>query len=72
MLVPSTPPYSVAFAVGTTYTNQVIATIVTQGEGTAAVQCVAGMSGTVSVSAVASANNGTSATISSTAQITCP
>lgn len=72
VLVPSTPPYSVAFTVGTTNTKQVIATIVTQGQGTAAVQCVAGMSGTVLVAAVASANNGTTATISGAAQITCP
>jgi hypothetical protein len=72
VLVPSTPPYSVQFNVGTTITNQVIATVVTQKLGTAAVQCVTGMSGTVSVGATALANNGTSTTVTGLAQITCP
>jgi hypothetical protein len=72
VLVPSTPPYSVQFNVGTTSTNQVIATVVSQKLGTAAVQCVAGMSGTVPVGATAFANNGTPTTISGIAQIKCP
>lgn len=70
--VPSTPPYSGTFFVDTTPANQVIATIVSQKNGAANVQCVAGMSGTVSVGAIASANNGTSTTVSGFAQIKCP
>jgi len=70
--VPSTPPYSGKFFVDTTATNQVIATIVTSGSGTATVQCISGMSGTVNVGDVASANNGTPTTVTGLAQITCP
>jgi len=70
--VPSTPPYSGTFFVDTTATNQVIATIVTSGSGTATVQCISGMSGTVAVGNIASANNGTSTTVTGFAQITCP
>lgn len=72
VLVPSTAPYSVAFSVAPNSSNQAIATVVTQKDGTAAVQCVAGMSGTVEVGAVAFANNGTTTTVSGIAQITCP
>jgi hypothetical protein len=71
-LVPSTPPYSGTFFVDTTATNQVIATIVTSGSGTATVQCISGMSGTVNVGNIASANNGTSTTVTGFSQITCP
>jgi hypothetical protein len=71
-LVPSTPPYSGKFFVDTTATNQVIATIVSSGSGTATVQCISGMSGTVEVGNIASANNGTSTTVTGLAQITCP
>jgi len=70
--VPSTPPYSGTFFVDTTATNQVIATIVTSGSGTATVQCISGMSGTVNVGNIASANNGTPTTVAGLAQITCP
>ena len=65
------PPYMGAFSVGT-FNNQVIATIVSTGSGTATLQCVSGMSGTVAVAAVASANNGTNNTVSGVAQLTCP
>ncbi len=71
-LVPSTPPYSGKFFVDTTATNQVIATIVSSSSGTATVQCISGMSGTVAVGNIASANNGTSTTVTGFAQITCP
>lgn len=71
-LVPPTAPYSGQFFVDTTLTNHVIAAIVASGSGTATVQCVSGMSGTVEVGAIASANNGTSTTVSGVAQITCP
>jgi hypothetical protein len=64
-------PYTGAFSVGT-FNNQVIATIVSSGSGTATLQCVSGMSGTVEVSAAALANNGTNTTVSGTAQLTCP
>jgi len=64
-------PYTGAFSVGT-FNNQVIATIVSTGSGTATLQCVSGMSGTVEVAAVASANNGTNNTVSGIAQLTCP
>ena len=64
-------PYTGAFSVGT-FNNQVIATIVSTGSGTATLQCVSGMSGTVEVAAVALANNGTSNTVSGIAQLTCP
>ncbi len=70
--VPSTPPYSGTFFVDTTATNQVIATIVASGSGTATVQCISGMSGTVNVGNIASANNGTSTTVTGLAPITCP
>jgi hypothetical protein len=65
-------PYTGGFAVAPNSSNQVIATIVATGSGTATVQCVAGVSGTVEVGATASANNGTSTTVSGAAQITCP
>jgi hypothetical protein len=65
-------PYTGGFVVATSSTNQVIASIVSTGAGTATVQCVSGMSGTVEVGATASANNGTSTTVSGIAQITCP
>jgi hypothetical protein len=64
-------PYTGAFSVGT-FNNQVIATIVSTGSGTATLQCVSGMSGTVEVAAAASANNGTNNTVSGIAQLTCP
>jgi hypothetical protein len=65
-------PYAGGFVVAPDSSNQVIASIVTTGAGTATVQCVAGMSGTVDVGATASSNNGTSTTVSGLAQITCP
>jgi hypothetical protein len=65
-------PYTGGFIVSPNTSNQVIANIVSTGPGTATVQCVAGMSGTVEVGATASANNGTSTTVSGIAQITCP
>jgi hypothetical protein len=65
-------PYTGGFAVATNSSNQVIATIVATGSGTATVQCVAGMSGMVEVGATASTNNGTSTTVSGAAQIACP
>jgi hypothetical protein len=65
-------PYTGGFAVATNSSNQEIATIVSTGPGTATVQCVAGMSGTVEVGATASANNGTSTSVSGSAQISCP
>lgn len=65
-------PYTGGFTVALNSSNQVIATIVATGTGTATVQCAAGMSGTVEVGATASANNGTSTTVSGAAQITCP
>jgi hypothetical protein len=71
-LVPSTTPYSAQFTVSNSATNQVVATIVSSGSGTATVQCVAGMSGTVTVADTASANNGIATTVSGIAQITCP
>ena len=66
-----TPPYTGAFSVGT-FNNQVIANIVSTGSGTATLQCVSGMSGTVEVAAVALANNGTNNMVSGIAQLTCP
>ena len=65
-------PYTGGFAVAPNSSNQAIATIVATGSGTATVQCLASMSGTVEVGATASANNGTSITVSGIAQITCP
>jgi hypothetical protein len=65
-------PYTGGFVVALNGSNQVIATIVANGTGTATVQCNAGMSGTVEVGATALANNGTSTTVSGAAQITCP
>jgi hypothetical protein len=65
-------PYTGGFAVAPNGSNQVIASIVSTGTGTATVQCEAGMSGTVEVGATALANNGTSTTVSGIAQITCP
>jgi hypothetical protein len=65
-------PYTGGFIVSPNTSNQVIANIVSTGPGTATVQCVAGMSGTVEVGATASANNGTSTIVSGIAQITCP
>ncbi|HSY92565.1 MAG TPA: hypothetical protein VK812_14405 [Candidatus Binatus sp.] len=65
-------PYTGGFAVAPNSSNQVIASIVSTGTGTATVQCEAGMSGTVEVGATALANNGTSTIVSGAAQITCP
>jgi len=70
-LLTFTAPYSGGFDVGTV-NNQVVATIVATGSGTATVQCVSGMSGSVAVGAIALANNGTSATVAGFAQLTCP
>jgi hypothetical protein len=64
-------PYTGAFSVST-FNNQVIATIVSNGAGTASLQCVSGMSGSVQVGATALANNGTSTTVSGVANLTCP
>lgn len=65
-------PYTGGFIVAPNGSNQVIASIVSTGTGTATVQCAAGMSGTVEVGATALANNGTSTTVVGPAQITCP
>jgi hypothetical protein len=65
-------PYTGGFVVATNSSGQEIATIVATGAGTATVQCVAGMSGTVEVGATALANNGTATTVSGIAQIKCP
>jgi hypothetical protein len=65
-------PYTGGFTIAPNSSDQVIATIASTGTGTATVQCVTGMSGTVEVGATASANNDTSTTVSGIAQITCP
>lgn len=65
-------PYTGGFVVEPDSSNQVIASIVSTGTGTATVQCAAGMAGTVEVGATAAANNGTAITVSGIAQITCP
>lgn len=66
-----TAPYNGEFVVANP-TNQTIANIVSTGTGTITVQCVAGVSQSVSVVATASANNGTQTTVSGQAQLTCP
>jgi len=64
-------PYSGQFVVNNP-TNTTIATVVSTGTGTITVQCVSGVSGTVLVTASASANNGTSTLISGSGEFTCP
>ncbi len=69
--VTSAAPYSGQFEVANPL-NTTIATIIATGNGTATVQCAAGVSGTVSVAASAYANNGTTTLVSGNAQLTCP
>ena len=64
-------PYSGQFVVNNP-TKTTIATVVSTGTGTITVQCVSGVSGSVLVTASASANNGTSTLISGSGQLTCP
>ena len=66
-----TTPYTGQFIVDNP-TNQTIANIISTGNGTVTVQCVAGVSATVDVVATASANNGTKTTVTAQGQLTCP
>jgi hypothetical protein len=69
--VSSASPYFGQFVVDNPVTGE-LATIVSMGNSTATVQCVAGVSGTVSVTMSAFANNTTTDVISGNAQLTCP
>ena len=64
-------PYAGQFVVnnpaGTT-----IATVVSSGTGTVTVRCAAAVSGSVYVTATASANNGSTLVVSGSGQLTCP
>jgi hypothetical protein len=67
------PPYAGQFIVANpTNPPATIATVVTTGNSTVTVQCAAGVSGTVPVTASASANNGTDTVITGSAELTCP
>jgi hypothetical protein len=69
--VSSDPPYSGQFVVDNPVTGP-IANVIATGNGTATVQCVAGVTATVDVTMSALANNGTTATVSGNAVLTCP
>jgi hypothetical protein len=66
-----TAPYSGQFVVDNPVMGAV-ANVIATGTGTVTVQCVAGESGTVAVTANASANNGSSQVVSGSAELTCP
>jgi len=66
-----TAPYAGQFIVDN-LNNVNIGSVVSSGQGTVTVQCVAGASGSVNVVATASANNGTSTTVSASGVLTCP
>lgn len=68
-----TAPYSGQFVVDNpTNPPSTIATVVSTGSGTVTVQCAAGASGTVFVSASALANNSSTTLVSGSGQLTCP
>ena len=67
----SLPPYSGQFVVNNP-TNATIATVVSNGTGTVTVQCAPTASGSVYVTATASANNGSTLVVSGSGQLTCP
>jgi hypothetical protein len=69
--VSSNPPYSGQFVVNNPATGA-IANIVSTGNSTATVECVAGVSGTVEIDMSAYANNDTTTVIGGYAQLTCP
>ncbi len=52
--------------------NQAIANVVSAGDGTVTVQCVANVTASVEVVASASANNGTPLIVTGQGQLTCP
>lgn len=64
-------PYTGQFIVANP-SNQTIANIISTGNGTVTVQCVAGVSATVDVVATAAANNGTQTTVTAQGRLTCP
>jgi hypothetical protein len=64
-------PYSGQFVVNNP-TNATIATVVSNGTGTVTVQCAPSASGSVYVTATASANNGSTLVVSGSGQLTCP
>jgi hypothetical protein len=64
-------PYSGQFVVNNP-TNATIATVVSSGTGTVTVQCAPSASGSVYVTATASANNGSTLVVSGSGQLTCP
>jgi hypothetical protein len=64
-------PYSGQFVVNNP-TNATIATVVSSGAGTVTVQCAPSASGSVYVTATASANNGSTLVVSGSGQLTCP
>ena len=66
-----TAPYNGGFVVANP-SHQTIANIVSTAIGTVTVQCVSGVSASVAVVATASANNGTTTTVTGQAQLTCP
>ena len=77
----SLPPLSGPVAFTSPYTgqfivvnppNQTIANIVATGTGTATVQCVSNVTGSVEVVASASANNGTQTVVTGQGTLTCP
>ena len=77
----SLPPYTGPLTFVAPYAGQfvvnnpigpTIATVVSSGTGTVTVQCAAGASGTVAITAIASANNGSTLVVSGSGQLTCP
>jgi hypothetical protein len=66
-----TAPYAGQFAVANP-SNQTVANVVSSGNGTVTVECVAGVSATVQIVATAAANNGTATTVTAQGQLTCP
>jgi hypothetical protein len=69
--VSSASPYFGQFVVNNPVTGA-IANIVTTGNSTATVQCVAGATGTVEINMSADANNETTTVIGGYALLTCP
>jgi hypothetical protein len=64
-------PYAGQFVVDNPL-NSTVATVVSSSTGTVTVQCATGASGTVSIVATASANNGSTTVVSGSAELTCP
>jgi hypothetical protein len=77
----SLPPYAGPLTFAAPYAGQfvvdnpngmTVATVISSGTSTVTVQCASGASGSVFVTATASANNGSTLVVSGSSQLTCP